>query len=130
MMNHFFSVRLLKTLLLFFCIHVAGAQILKPVKWSFSLGPINNGETELIFKAKIDQGFHVYSQFLESSDGPVATSFNFDKSKDFSPVGKVAEGKPLEEYDPNFEMKLKFFANEAVFKQKIKILNDKAFVIK
>ncbi len=130
MMNHFFSLRVLNTLLLFFCIHVAGAQILKPVKWSFSWGPINNGETELIFKAKIDQGFHVYSQFLESSDGPVATSFNFDKSKDFSPVGKVAEGKPLEEYDPNFEMKLKFFANEAVFKQKIKILNDKAFSIK
>ena len=123
-------MRVLNTLLLFFCIHVAGAQILKPVKWSFSWGPINNGETELIFKAKIDQGFHVYSQFLESSDGPVATSFNFDKSKDFSSVGKVAEGKPLEEYDPNFEMKLKFFANEAVFKQKIKILNDKAFSIK
>lgn len=108
----------------------AFAQILKPVKWSFSVNRMNDCEAELIFKAKIDKGFHVYSQFLDKEDGPVATTFNIDKSNDFALDGKVTEGKPIEEYDPNFEMKLKFFANEATFKQKIKITNLKAFSIK
>jgi thiol:disulfide interchange protein DsbD len=129
MTNYISSFRALAILLLF-CFNSSSGQILKPVKWSFSLGQTNNGEAELIFKAKIDKGFHVYSQFLESNDGPVATTFNFDKSKDYSPIGKLSEGTPQEEYDPNFEMKLKFFANEAVFKQKIKINNNKAFTIK
>jgi thiol:disulfide interchange protein len=106
------------------------AQILKPVKWSFNIKRVNDCDAELIFKAKIDKGFHVYSQFLDRDDGPVATSFNFDKSVDYILIGKVTEGAPMEEYDPNFEMKLKFFTNEATFKQKIKINNKKAFSIK
>lgn len=126
-----FSLKKFGTLvLLVFFTQVGFTQILKPVKWSFSINRINDCEAELLFKAKIDKGFHVYSQFLENDNGPVATTFNFDKSNDFVQVGKVIEGKPLEEYDPNFEMKLKFFANEATFKQKIKISNLKSFLVK
>ncbi len=121
---------LLSLFFLFFSLAIAKAQILKPVKWSFNLNRINDCEAELIFKAKIDKGFHVYSQFLENNDGPVATSFTFDKSSDYSPLGKVEEGTPKEEYDPNFEMKLKFFDNEATFKQRIKINNLKKFEVK
>ena len=126
-----FSVKKFSTLLLLLLIaNVGFTQILKPVKWSFSVNRINDCEAELIFKAKIDKGFHVYSQFLDGNDGPVATTFNFEKSSDYNLVGKVIEGKPIEEYDPNFEMKLKFFANEASFKQKIKITNLKTFTVK
>ncbi|MCC6253190.1 MAG: thioredoxin family protein [Bacteroidia bacterium] len=105
-------------------------QILKPVKWSFSVNRINDCEAELIFKAKIDKGFHVYSQFLGSDDGPVATTFNFEKNSNYQTIGKTTEGKPLEEFDPNFEMVLKFFANEATFKQKIKINTLQPFSVK
>ncbi len=117
-------------LLLIYITSTSYAQILKPVKWTFSVNRINDCEAELIFKAKIDKGFHVYSQFLDRDDGPVATTFNFEKSVECSLIGKVNEGKPIEEYDPNFEMKLKFFANEASFKQKIKIINLQAFSVK
>ncbi|HRG58411.1 MAG TPA: cytochrome c biogenesis protein CcdA [Bacteroidia bacterium] len=130
-MSKQFSLKKFSTFLLFLLIaNIGFSQILKPVKWSFSVNRINDCEAELIFKAKIDKGFHVYSQFLDGNDGPVATTFNFEKSKDCNFIGKVIEGKPIEEYDPNFEMKLKFFANEATFKQKIKITNSKAFTIK
>ncbi len=117
-------------LLLIYITSTSYAQILKPVKWTFSVNRINDCEAELIFKAKIDKGFHVYSQFLDRDDGPVATTFNFEKSVECSLIGKLNEGKPIEEYDPNFEMKLKFFANEASFKQKIKIINLQAFSVK
>jgi thiol:disulfide interchange protein DsbD len=130
MIKPYFLRTLGSLLLLLLIANTAYAQILKPVKWSFSVNRINDCEAELIFKAKIDKGFHVYSQFLDGNDGPVATTFNFEKSSDFQLQGKVLEGKPIEEYDPNFEMKLKFFANEASFKQKIKINNLKAFSVK
>lgn len=130
-MSNQFSRNKINGIILFFLLSAyAHAQILKPVKWSYSVNRINDCEAELIFNAKIDKGFHVYSQFLDRDDGPVATTFNFDKSVDFTALGKVTEGKPTEEYDPNFEMKLKFFANEAGFKQRIKINNKKAFNIK
>jgi thiol:disulfide interchange protein DsbD len=122
--------RIIFILLFWVSFNETNAQILKPVKWSFNIKRINDCDAELIFKAKIDKGFHVYSQFLDRDDGPVATSFNFDKSVDYILIGKVTEGAPMEEYDPNFEMKLKFFTNEATFKQKIKINNKKAFSIK
>jgi thiol:disulfide interchange protein len=130
MIKPYFLRTLSSLLLLLFIATTNYAQILKPVKWSYSVNRINDCEAELIFKAKIDKGFHVYSQFLDRDDGPVATTFNFEKSIDCILIGKVTEGKPLEEYDPNFEMKLKFFANEASFKQKIKISNLKAFSVK
>jgi thiol:disulfide interchange protein DsbD len=130
MIKQYFLRTLGSLFLLVFISTTSIAQILKPVKWSFSVNRLNDCEAELIFKAKIDKGYHVYSQFLEGSDGPVATTFNFDKNIDCILIGKVTEGKPIEEYDPNFEMKLKFFANEASFKQKIKISNLKAFSVK
>ena len=41
------------------------AQILKPVKWSFSQNHVEGNEFDLIFTAKIDDGWTIYSQFLE-----------------------------------------------------------------
>jgi len=40
------------------------AQVLDPVKWSFSSQKINSDEYELIFTAKIDKNWHLYSQYV------------------------------------------------------------------
>ncbi len=105
------------------------AQILAPVKWSFSTRQINQSEVQLIFKATIDDNWHLYSQDIKP-DGPVPTSFNFEKSANYQLVGKVKEPKPIEEFDPNFDMVLKYFAKEAVFTQNVKVLSAKNFKIK
>jgi thiol:disulfide interchange protein len=105
------------------------AQILEPVKWSFSSKRINDTIAELYFKATIDKGWHVYSQYIPDG-GPVPTSFTFTKSSDYKLNGKVKEPKPIEESDPNFDMILKFFANSATFKQSIFIKTNKAFIFK
>ena len=108
--------------LLFFLILTfsLNAQILEPVTWSFSSNKINDKEYELIFKANIDLHWHLYSQDIPMS--PPATKFTFKKNGDYTLVGKVAEESAvIEEYDPNFEMTLKYFAHEAIFKQKIKL---------
>ncbi|MBL4577936.1 MAG: cytochrome C biogenesis protein, partial [Flavobacteriales bacterium] len=41
------------------------AQVLEPVKWTYEVRDLGNGEYELIFKAAIDDGWHLYSQFIE-----------------------------------------------------------------
>jgi thiol:disulfide interchange protein DsbD len=114
---------------LLFILDVVSAQVLNPVKWSFSKKELGGPEYELLFKAKIDQGWHLYSQDIPEG-GPVRTSFSIVKSPHFELINAVHEPKPEEEYDPNFEMKLKYFSHEAIFRQKMKRLSGEPFTIK
>jgi thiol:disulfide interchange protein len=105
------------------------SQILDPVHWSFKVEQSSPGEATLLLIAKIDKNWHLYSQDIPP-DGPIPTTFTFTKSGDYKLVGKVMESKPIIENDPLFKMDLKFFADKAVFKQKIKILSTKPFTVK
>ena len=94
--------------------------ILEPVKWAFSSNKISDTEAELIFTATIENKWHLYSQDIPMS--PPATVFSFEEDGSFELIGEVEEvSEPIEEFDPNFEMELKYFAHEAVFKQKVKL---------
>ena len=105
------------------------AQILEPVKWSFSQDKIGDNEFELTFKATIDPHWHLYSQDIPMI--PPATTFTFEDNNGIELLGKVAEeSKVIEEYDPNFEMVLKYFANEAIFKQNVKVTSNTAEPVK
>lgn len=101
------------------------AQMFDPVQWSFEVRqkPGNN-QAELILKAEIEEGWHLYSQFLEE-DGPIPTSFVFNENKAYRKLGKTEETtKPTLEYDPNFEMDLLYFSHQAVFTQRVEILQE------
>ena len=109
------------TIALFFLITLGlNAQILEPVSWSFSSNKLSDKEYELVFTAEIDLHWHLYSQDIPMS--PPATRFTFNENKDYKLIGDVTEESAVvEEYDPNFEMTLKYFAHEAIFKQKIQL---------
>jgi thiol:disulfide interchange protein DsbD len=99
------------------------AQILDPVKWKTRVeqAPERPGEAVLVAEATLEGGWHLYSQFVDPN-GPVPTTFSFPAPKGvkgFKTVGKTAEGKPISQFDKNFGMELKFFANKAAFRQKI-----------
>lgn len=112
------------SILLFLTFSIS-AQILEPVKWTFSSDKIGENEYELTFKADIDMHWHLYSQDIPMS--PPATGFKFTQNNDFELISTVSEeSKVIEEYDPNFEMVLKYYATEAVFKQKVKLLSEGA----
>jgi Thiol:disulfide interchange protein DsbD, N-terminal len=101
---------------------LAFGQILTPVKWSFEAQKVSESEYDLIFKANIDNGWYVYSQYLESDEGPIATSFNFDENPRVEFVGKTKEsGKKSEAYDSLFEMKVVKFSGKPVFTQRVKL---------
>ncbi|MBT6651006.1 MAG: thiol:disulfide interchange protein, partial [Flavobacteriales bacterium] len=105
---------------------VVSAQIFNPVEWEFSQKQLSDTEIELQFKASIEDHWHLYSQHIED-DGPVPTEFTFTTTDGFELVGNMQEGEPLEEFDPNFDMILKYFGNEAIFTQKVKVISATDF---
>lgn len=104
------------------------SQIQDPVKWSFDVEAVDENEVDLVIRADIDEGWHLYSQ--DAGDGPIPTSFSFFENEQIKVKGKVEEGIPHEEYDPNFESVLKFFDTKAVFKQRIKLLTQESTLLK
>ncbi len=98
----------------------AFSQIYDPVKWAFSVERISETEANLIFDAKIESGWHVYSQKIEG-DGPIPTSFAFKELGSAKLKGAVSEGKGHREMDPNFGIELKYFENKARFIQKVSL---------
>jgi thiol:disulfide interchange protein DsbD len=104
----------------------AVAQILQPVSWTTSVRSLDGGKLELVASAKIDAGWHVYSQFI-GSDGPIPTAFKLPESKDLKTEGPVREPKPIKEFDKNFGMELAYFAKKADFVIAAQRISPKAF---
>ena len=102
------------------------SQIYNPVSWEFSQSKISDSEIELQFKANIEKGWHLYSQDIPES--PPATAFTFIINGDTS-IKVLEESESIQQYDPNFDMILKYFSNEAIFKHNIKIQEGENFKI-
>lgn len=101
------------------------SQIEDPLQWSTTVEEISDTEFVLVSEATIAAGWHLYSQNVPE-DGPIPTTFIFDTSKgEFSLEGKTIEEEGITVDDPVFEMKIKFFENAAIFKQRIKTISGK-----
>lgn len=106
--------RIFLCLLILTCVQYAHSQEI--VKWDFSYNP-ETGNAEM--KANIQEGWHLYSQFVSNDVGPVPTTFTFKTSNDTQLSGAVVEPKPIQKYDENFEAMLDFFEGEVVFTQQV-----------
>lgn len=96
------------------------AQIMEPVKWAFDSKQEGQVVT-LIFKATIDQGWHLYDTELPEG-GPIKTSINFSDSTLFEFMGELQkEPMPTQYFDKIFNMQVGYFSNEATLTQKIKL---------
>jgi len=119
------TVKILISLLLFTSFTLfSNAQVEEPVKWNYEVNQINDNEFEIVFKAKIEKKWHLYSTVVPTDDPdamtPVPTSFNFEENPDVEFIGKIVEkSKVIKQFDPNFELDLSFFIDEAIFIQKI-----------
>ncbi|WP_405292379.1 protein-disulfide reductase DsbD family protein [Algibacter sp. Ld11] len=105
-----------------------GAQVLEPVKWETSVEKISDTEYQLISKATIDDGWHLYSQVVPQ-DGPIPTTFTYDDSEgQFKIIGNTSEEEGHTIDDPVFQMEIKFFEKSATFKQKVTVSEDVASI--
>lgn len=102
---------------------LAGAQLVLPATWSFSVskGDVKVGdEVELIFKADIPKDWYMYSNEFKG-DGPIKAVFKFDKNATYKLVGGVKAINPITKQDEFFG-EVKIFKKKAEFRQKVKIL--------
>src|ERR1700722_14731353 len=78
------------------------------VKWVATVEQTKDDEATLVFNAKLDKGWHTYSQFTPDG-GPIATAFTYTKSKSYELNGKTAEPRPDEAFDKDFGVKVLSF---------------------
>ncbi|MDR2039336.1 MAG: thioredoxin family protein [Bacteroidales bacterium] len=103
------------------------AQIHDPVKWSFEFKDLPSAEKEIVFKANIENGWHMYDMNLPEG-GPVSTSISFEVLQGAELVNKpVASAQATEVFDKQFDMNIRWFEHTVSFTQKIKVTDFKKF---
>mgnify|MGYP002830272542 CR=1 FL=1 len=103
------------------------AQIEDPVTWDVNLYPsTEEGLHDLVIHATVDSCWHIYSQDNDPNNGPVPTMFEFEWPQGIAPQRAVQECTPLEEYDPNFMMDLKYFEEEVYWRQTVDLSGAQA----
>ena len=100
----------------------ATAQIQDPVKWDISSQKTGENEYQISFKAKIDNGWHIFAQYLPKGNYSLPTKFSFEQLTDAELVDTVRElSNVVEEKDEIAGAMVRFFCNEALFAQTIKV---------
>jgi DsbC/DsbD-like thiol-disulfide interchange protein len=114
-------MKYLFTLTLAFCFSMAAFAQSNPVSWTTSVEKVAANEYKIILTAEIDKGWAVYSQYLESDEGPVATSIYWDENDLVERVGKAEEeGKIITGHDQLFDMTISKYKNEVKLIQTVK----------
>lgn len=94
-----------------------------PVAWEQQIHKISDTEYELVMQATILEGWHMYSQFT-SEFGSLPSAFTYNgKGTIFELIDGTTESETITEYSDIFDVEETFFKDNAVFKQRIKLLD-------
>ena len=97
----------------------------KPVKWNVSCQKLADTVFRVDFKASIDAGWHLYSQYLPEGNFAFPTKFEFNKITDIELVDTVAELTEVTiEKDEIAGVMTHFYSNEALFAQNVKVTGN------
>ena len=117
-------------LIAFFAIANLNAQMVNPVKWTSRVEKLSDVEFNLIMEGKIEDGWHMYSQFTPEN-GPLPAEFKFENAKgNYELIGKVKESPYKKQFNDVFEVDEYYFEKKVTFTQKIKVINVKLTSIK
>lgn len=96
-----------------------------PVQWTHEVRELGDGGYELVFRGKILEGWHVYSQYT-AEGGSLPSEFSFENAgQGYELVGSTEEGLTQKAFSEIFGVEETFFKKEALFIQKIKRLSPK-----
>ncbi len=96
----------------------AVAQIKDPVQWTATSKKSGTGY-DVTLTATLPKPWHIYSQHT-GEGGPIPTTVKFTKNPLVTFNGGVKEiGKLKEEYDKNFDTKVKYFGDKVEFVQNV-----------
>lgn len=95
-----------------------------PTSWSTEVNKLSETEYELITTGVIDPGWHLYSQTSGADTGPIASTLSFyEVEGKIELLGVNRETGSYAEYSDIWGFNVYHFADLAVFKQKIKVLD-------
>ncbi|MEN1786415.1 MAG: protein-disulfide reductase DsbD domain-containing protein, partial [Bacteroidota bacterium] len=91
-------------------------------EWAHRVNPISDDTFELVFEATIDPEWFIYSLYT-AEGGSMPSEFEFvGAGEDYELLGKTIEGKTYKKYTEVFEVEETFFKEQALLKQKIRLL--------
>lgn len=109
-------------LLVVFFLGATGMKAQSPVHFTVKQKQVSPTELQVVFSAKIDAGWHVYSTNLPDG-GPTSATIHTEKAEGVKPVGKLTHiGKEINEQDEIFGMRLRYFEHNVSFVQKYEII--------
>lgn len=115
------KLRLLTLLMLISAVNISVAQILAPIKWTFSQTRENDTTLLLQYKAEIEADWHLYGTELPDG-GPQPTTITYTEMDGARQIGKAEADKPATEtYEPLFEQLLTWYSGEVTFSQRVRI---------
>jgi len=108
------------------CCGLVSAQMLDPVRWTTSVTRVNDSTARLVMDAQIDEGWHLYSQFMKFGPdqfGPEPTVFQLRLPAGIRRIGQVQElTKVHEEAAPLFDgLVVRSFEGKARFAQDVRV---------
>ncbi|MCF8713939.1 thioredoxin family protein [Joostella atrarenae] len=108
--------------LIVFGLSFSWAQISEPVEWETSIEKVSSTEYNLVSKAKIEEGWHLFSQ-EKATNGPMPATFTFEDTSGYKVLGTVTSTETVAIYDSIFKMNIESFERSVVFKQLVSIKN-------
>ena len=100
-----------------------------PISWRVNSIDLGDNTYQVKIEADLEKGWHLYSQFLDSDEGPLSTYITYETSN-FELIGKTEEVGVETHMDPVWEMDISFFSDHAIFIQKVKSLNPDSLLFK
>ncbi len=94
------------------------AQFFTPVKWTSAIEMKGDAQGEIVYSAKIDAGWHVYSNDIDPNIGPSPLDVSYDVLKGVKLDGALKPSKaPHVEYDNMFEAELRWWTESVTLRQ-------------
>jgi len=105
-------------------------QAQSPVRWRISVRMTSATEGEILIKALISDGWHLYGLVMPKG-GPKATSFDFSDSDGIALEGSICPSEaPIEQMDPLFGKKLSWWDRNVNFTQRFTLKERKDSCVK
>jgi len=102
------------------------AQTNNTISWTFKSKKTGPNEYAIIMKATVQNGWYVYSQYLESDDGPIRTEIVLEGNKKVELIEKATEeGTKITGFDNLFDMNITKYKKHLTITQKIKVKKTK-----
>jgi thiol:disulfide interchange protein len=101
----------------------AFSQMENPVKWKTNVEKVNDSTYNLVMKATIEKGWHMYSQHTAENGSLPIEITSEQADKDFKFNGKAEESPTERKFNETFGVEETFFSNAAMLKQSITLLN-------